>query len=333
MSLSDPLPWLSPGFVTQISEVRYITIACFAGWVWDVILSLSDEVEMLQRSSFKVPDIVYVLSRLSEGVFLSTTVLYSVGHVSRCRAIGNAQGATASFQYSVNALLFIFRIQAVFHDNPLVVYSFYILWLAVTGTALTAPFTLKTTSLFGFCLDARLTASVGAAGVIAAAYDTLIFVFITAKLLAVSRMGAETPLWKTFLTGKGLGQISRILLQTGQLYYMVTVGFTVASAIAILKTSIPTPYADVTIPISGFITNVMAPTRVYRLLKLGVIRDSSASVSFDLSSVKFRTSGSTRRTNDLSPAESDTLGSSQALGDVERSQSLSMQHDRNDGVP
>ncbi|TCD63190.1 hypothetical protein EIP91_005857 [Steccherinum ochraceum] len=156
-------------------------------------------------------------------------------------------------------------------------------------SSLTAPITLKSRPLgpTGLCADSRLETSVGAASVVVAAFDTLVFTSITAKLLSLNRFKGHTSAWKMFFTGKGLGHISRLVMQTGQFYYLITVGATIASSVAILCPSVPTPYADATIPVTGFLTNAMA-TRVYRQLKLGVFQGGATTFPEGMTSLKFR---------------------------------------------
>ncbi|TCD63189.1 hypothetical protein EIP91_005856 [Steccherinum ochraceum] len=285
----NPLAYLPPEVAAQIMDIRYLTMACLAGWVWDAVIAVPDEVKMLQRSRMKGPDVVYIGSRMLEFSFLVIAATYCSGHVKNCHAIAVLQGVAASLQIMANSLLFIFRIKAVFFDHRVIRWSFYLFWIAVSASSLTAPITLHAHPLgsTGLCVNSRLDTSVGAASILVAAFDTLVFTSITAKLLSLNRFEGHTSAWRMFLTGKGLGHVSRLILQTGQLYYLITVGATIASSVAILCPSVPTPYADATIPVTGFLTNAMA-TRVYRQLKLGVYHDGSFSLSECMTSVKFR---------------------------------------------
>ena len=60
--------------------------------------------------------------------------------------------------------------------------------------------------------------------VMSAANDTFIFLAITYKLLLDGFFIARRPSTKWFITGffrgEGLGRVSQLLLQTGQLYYL-----------------------------------------------------------------------------------------------------------------
>ena len=140
--------------------------------------------------------------------------------VKHCRAIGLVQSWAASIQIPLNSLLFFFRIRAVFYRQPLIIASFALLWLGIVGTSFLAPFALKTIAVgpTGYCLNDRLEKE-GIIGVImASVYDTLVFVSITTKLLV--SYSDETSRWRSFFTGQGMGRLSRVMMQTGQLYYL-----------------------------------------------------------------------------------------------------------------
>jgi len=197
--------------------------------------------------------------------------------------MAKAEGTFALLQYAFNTLLFMFRIRAVFFDHKFIVGFFWLSWVTVVGTGIPAPVTIEASPIGNtdYCADGRLNRTV--IGIVAVAVnDTLVFLFITAKLLLLHQDGpVPTSWWKMLLTGEGMGKIARIMLQTGQLYYLVTAGFTITSSVLILIPSVSTPYSDVTVPVSAFVTNVMA-ARVYRQLKLGLLYDHTPGNSHNI---------------------------------------------------
>ncbi|TCD60710.1 hypothetical protein EIP91_009647 [Steccherinum ochraceum] len=283
-----PLAWLPPDEATQFQITRYITIGCFGAWIWDVLVSLPEELLMVRTAKLRFSDAVYFVSRIAQAAFLGSRIAFGVAHIKHCQALESILGWTGSIQYVIHALLFIFRIRAVFHDQPIVVWAFHLMWLAVVGTCLTAPFGLESVPLgqTGLCLQKATKNFVAATIIVSAVYDTLVFASITIKLLEMSQGAA--PSWKAFWSGQGLGNVSRMVLQTGQLYYLVTAGSTISAAACVLSPDVPLQYGDSMITVNGFITNVMA-TRVYRLLKLGYIRDPDTLPTVQqVSSVQFQ---------------------------------------------
>lgn len=124
----------------------------------------------------------------------------------------------------MNSLLFLFRIQGVFYGECPIIVVFTLLWLAVVGTSVLAPLSFSGVSIGNtpYCINTRLK-DVGSAGIVMAAVDdTLVFIAITTKLVMnhSSGMMSRRQEWKLFFTGEGMGRITRVVLQTGQLYYL-----------------------------------------------------------------------------------------------------------------
>lgn len=135
----------------------------------------------------------------------------------------------AAIPFPINTLLFLFRILAVFHENRLVIFFFATLWLAITATALLTPWALEGVPIGDtkYCTTTKVSNDASIGIVISAVNDTLVFLAISARLLGLSNVGLKS--WpgrmKTFFTGDGMGKLSFLLLQTGQLYYLYALPF------------------------------------------------------------------------------------------------------------
>lgn len=142
-----------------------------------------------------------------------------------CAGLSKMQGWIAAFQMPVNSLLFFFRIRAVFIQQTSVVLFFAAMWVALAATSILAPLSLRGSSIgdTGQCMPYRLK-DVGAVGIIVSTvYDTLVLVAISVQLLSfyhVPPRGSKTASLKTFVTGRGMGAIAKVLLQSGQVYYL-----------------------------------------------------------------------------------------------------------------
>ncbi|TCD65309.1 hypothetical protein EIP91_002795 [Steccherinum ochraceum] len=241
-----------------------------------------------------------------------------IGNINNCHANALAQELTGSFQYIFNTLLFVFRVRGVFYHHRYVVWFFYLMWLAVVASCLIAPFGLDAVALpfSGLCVHTRSKHS-AAVGVVCAINDTLVFAFITVKLIMQAHgPGTVTSLLGMLFSGNGMGHVSRVVMQTGQLYYLsvchfnsqsyspkltppcmisrsATAGITIAGAVVVLSPAVPTQYTDVLIVVNGFMTNIMT-TRVYRLLKLrfidGPATDPSLQVQISALEIRVRSS-------------------------------------------
>ncbi|TCD61837.1 hypothetical protein EIP91_007856 [Steccherinum ochraceum] len=105
--------------------------------------------------------------------------------------------------------------------------------------------------------------------------DTTYFLSRFSTLAFILSNALYTGKFAVFFTGAGMGRISRALLQSGQVYYLparfrVTVGFTIASAAALLIPESLGGYGQILVPLACLVSNAMI-TRVYRYIKLGLL--------------------------------------------------------------
>ncbi|KAF7967161.1 hypothetical protein HWV62_35636 [Athelia sp. TMB] len=128
----------------------------------------------------------------------------------------------------VTALLFFFRVSAVYTNSKSAVTFFGLCWLCVA-----ACFTYDAVlgfSEFRHVLESNRCAIIlrgrtgGASYTAIALYDTLVFLAIAWQLLSVLKTGNS---WKSrtvsFFTGAGMFKLSRALLRDGQLYYAISI--------------------------------------------------------------------------------------------------------------
>lgn len=118
--------------------------------------------------------------------------------------------------------LFFFRIKAVFSHSRPVIYFFSALRLIVSaGSVLQA--TGVASSHIGptqNCMIVQLETYCAMGTLAVAVNDTIVILAISAQLLMNSVADTWQARCRAFFRGKGMGQVSRILLKTGQQYYM-----------------------------------------------------------------------------------------------------------------
>lgn len=131
-------------------------------------------------------------------------------------------GVFGCLSISSNCLLFLWRIYAVFHGNRIICTIYTVLWFGVLAAAMTAPFSLSGIRIgtTHYCSTGGVH-PYGSGGEVAAAInDTLVFLAVTLEL----SMKLSAPTWRdrvrVFFSGKGMGDISRAVLQGGQKYYL-----------------------------------------------------------------------------------------------------------------
>ncbi|THH31593.1 hypothetical protein EUX98_g2588 [Antrodiella citrinella] len=249
-------------------------------WLWDTFMSFPEDFLMFRDHAVRISDVVYILARLASFGFITASLIFQVASVPSCHQLAKAIGWLAALAFPLNSLLFFFRVRAVFYKHPLIIAFFALSWLATLGGSLTAPFAVDGVHIGSTqnCVNSNVK-SFGSAGIIATAVnDTLVFLAISAQLVMYTLADTWAARVKAFMKGQGLGKVSKTLLQSGQLYYMATVGMNLVAAVVILTPSVPPVLrAMFSIP-NVALQNVMA-CRVYRQLKLGLIREQASPVT------------------------------------------------------
>lgn len=149
----------------------------------------------------------------------------TVGSYDSCRAIAIAESILYAITTPAAALLFYFRVSAVYANNKLAVVLFTLCWLAVA--ACYAYDAANGLSEFAHSpnsqhCDLVFRGREGATSYTAVAvYDTIVFAAISWRVLSHLSTG---DCWKSrlgaFFGGQGLYKLSRVLLSDGQLYYL-----------------------------------------------------------------------------------------------------------------
>jgi len=242
---------------------------------------------MLLSPRVRLPDVVYSLSRCFSLAFILQSLIFIAGPVGNCQMMASTLGWSFAIAMPLNSLLFFFRVQAVFHMSPGIVILFAILWVC-TLASISTPFGIHHAIHVGttnVCVQTDIKKWAMAGNAVIAVHDTLVYLAISIRLtlnnLPHSSYFVKDVL-KIFFSGKGIGQISKTLLTTGQLYYFVTIGVNIITMAIIFSPSVP-PVIQAVPPICNIALQNAIACRVYRQLKLGLISESSTP-SFYISS-------------------------------------------------
>ncbi|CAL1710763.1 unnamed protein product [Somion occarium] len=269
-----PLAWLPPDIAYQYEIQRHLTAYVVGAWLWDVLNSLSDDVHMFRRHKTRPTDIAYVLSRLLTCGFIMSTFIFIIAPLNDCQAAIQAVSWFAAFACPCNSFLIFVRARGVFYRNKIIAWGFFALWLT-TFASLTTPFSYDAVHLgpTKACINDVVKRFSAASFVAIAAFDTTVFIAISLKVSSYGMTEGWKGRLKSIFTGKGVGYVSKALLQTGQLYYMATVGLNLIAMVLLLTPSLSLVYQGMfTVP-NVALQNAMA-CRVYRLLKLGIIQEN-----------------------------------------------------------
>ncbi|KAI0795904.1 hypothetical protein C8Q75DRAFT_711227 [Abortiporus biennis] len=269
-----PLAWLPETIANQLEASRYLYSATVGAWIWDFLMSLHEEFLLFTKSRIKISDAVYICARMASCGFILTSLIFQVGQVGDCHALAKAIGWCGALAMPLNSLLFFFRVRAVFNSNRIIVFLFGLLWLATLG-CISAPFAVDGIHIGTTknCVNSNVKSYSSAGIIIVGVHDTLVFFAITTRLTMYSLADNWAERIKAFFSGKGMGHMSKTLLMTGQLYYLVTVGMNIVAMVVILTPSVPPVLAAMFSIPNVALQNAMA-CRVYRQLKLGLIRET-----------------------------------------------------------
>ncbi|KAK7679047.1 hypothetical protein QCA50_017991 [Cerrena zonata] len=264
-----PLAWLQPEIASQLEVARYLFSTVIGAWLCDVFLAIRGEIQIVKRHKLSLPDIVYVLARIVSGGYVMCSWAFVAAAVNNCHILAKTIGWFGAFALPCNSLLFFLRVRAVFLHSNIIVFGFLILWLS-TLSALTIPFTVNGAHIgtTKSCINSEIRKLTSAGTVATAVFDTMVFLAISFRILQLSlRDSWKDRLFKSFLSGEGLGWVSKAVLHTGQLYFMATIGFNMLTVISVLSPTIPPVLRSTSSAPNVALQNAMA-CRVYRLLKL-----------------------------------------------------------------
>jgi len=126
---------------------------------------------------------------------------------------------------SCTALLFFFRVRAMYHDTKWVAPFFFVMWLGVTAASTPEAFLNTHTNLgpTAYCIGKVFPKYAIVASILPFVNDTLIFVAITMRF-AGSQGTSYAPRrgsWiRVVLFGEYLPHFSKAMLRDGQAYYL-----------------------------------------------------------------------------------------------------------------
>ncbi|KAF7973491.1 hypothetical protein HWV62_14986 [Athelia sp. TMB] len=216
-----------------------IFIIIFTLYVYDWLLSVSEEVKIASKGGQKVSVAIYFLSRIGE--FISLLICVTSGaktlppFTKHCLPAQIIVEICGNISGDASAYLFLLRVRAVYFKSQYVTLAFGTLWATMAAMQILASASLVPTanSMTGPNLRSRLM---------------------------------------SIISGEGLYSLSKSLMRSGQLYYLTTI---IAYFVYLgVKTSPALGSSQIAL-LSGYIafTNMMA-CRVFRGVALGGLEDS-----------------------------------------------------------
>jgi hypothetical protein len=126
---------------------------------------------------------------------------------------------------SSTALLFFFRVRALYGKNKYITAAFIIMWLGIVGGSLTVVTAINGVHIGNtkYCMFSGFKLYSSSANISIAIFDTCVFIAVSWRLLAnspvaVPKDGSAPNVF--YLLGRYLPQFSSVFFQDGQNYYM-----------------------------------------------------------------------------------------------------------------
>ncbi|KIM84940.1 hypothetical protein PILCRDRAFT_817773 [Piloderma croceum F 1598] len=267
----------------RLQVQQYVFVTCLTLCVWDWLIAVSDEVEMIRQGERRLRYLwngVYIIARICPIVYLIVTLIISIGpiiSIYTCGVITRFVAAANMLLMPAATSLFCIRLSAVYSRDKYITIFFGSCWLMILSlfifdsakTLFRLPRVIQSTE----CL---IVEHYDAWGYMATAvYDTLMYFAISWRLASFAMLESWHHRVRSFATGYGLGWLSKVLLQSGQAYYFLTIGFNICTVVFIYNPSVPLGWQSLFLGPTITFTSVMA-CRLFRELKLGLFADPMA---------------------------------------------------------
>jgi hypothetical protein len=269
-----PMAFLPPNIAFQVTIATYILVGSCGVIVWDILNNLNGDYALLFKYQVTLPTIAYFISRLGSLGYVLASTIFETAPTGDCARFEKGLDWLFPVAVPANSLLFLFRIRAIFNKNMYIVSFFTFMWFAVVGGCLTVTQGVTGAAIgpTNYCLNVSLQPYVGAAGIIPAANDTLIFLAISWRMISNAHIDYTLKNGlRALIFGDFMPKFSRALLQDGQIYYLTSVSSFLVTVLVFYAESIPVTYRTMfTVP-NIAVMNIMA-CRVFRNAKFGLYK-------------------------------------------------------------
>ncbi|KZP23253.1 hypothetical protein FIBSPDRAFT_853335 [Athelia psychrophila] len=256
------------GLQYEVVLTRYGSVVVLTAFTYDWILAITAEVASVQKTRLNLPIVAYYLSRICSIAYCISLFLVKLTIIVDTEQIEILKFAIWWAASASTSLLFFFRVSAVYKHSRPIRFLFSLLWIIIIVSPTAIIYSLRTQCREHpdtDCNSSRFLSLI-ANGTICI-NDTLVFVLVSCQVYnnsATRYRGNWIHRIGQFLRGKGLYNISRSVLQSGQLYYGVTIGFQLSSTITY---AMNTRYTEL-VGVSYIALSSSMACRVFRMVLL-----------------------------------------------------------------
>ncbi|KZP07931.1 hypothetical protein FIBSPDRAFT_992785 [Athelia psychrophila] len=269
--------------------------------MWDWTLTLGEEFRIAKRCGPTLAVLAYFLARTSAVAVCVLCVIFFVRPPpDSCAALFSGIGFMTMTGAAAKAYLFLLRVRAVYDNSTLVKSISGVAFLAVVCARITIAYMVRSSpqEQTGRCAVTDVGPLPKFSLWLTVAYDTCIFLSISVRLTSHAK-SITTPWIPSFVRGHGLPHTMRHVLQDGQIYYCITIFFSLLAAVLAVAPVGPIYQAAFTLP--GFVMEVTMACRVFHAM---ILRSLDRAQTVD---VNLPTAQAGARTTAMSLFELDTV--------------------------
>ncbi|ESK90833.1 hypothetical protein Moror_16539 [Moniliophthora roreri MCA 2997] len=270
----------------------YVAAGTLGMFLWDIMIHIGSEYELLLKQKITLTTIVYFWCRLNALLnVLSSALFYTAPLDHYCSSLFKLiLGGFPPLITSISLLLFL-RVRAVYTGNRPVVAVFFLCFLVVMGCSMLAPFTgtgHKVGPTNPYCTITQEDVRLGAGLLMIPLVNNIaIFVAITIKFMPASPETAASDgdtisKIRRLLQGKHLPGLSRTLWQDGQKYILASILITLIAVAALSISSIPNIYGFILVAPHAAVENSMNSYMIRSIRASALRPDRNVNTTFNL---------------------------------------------------
>ncbi|KAF9533693.1 hypothetical protein CPB83DRAFT_490184 [Crepidotus variabilis] len=288
-----PEAWIPSELASVLRFQHYLAIGCITVYLWDMLQSLPDDYAVVFKRTFCLQTVVFLAIRISTFIFFLSTGFFLMTDLDNCIPWGIINSTAYIATHCSIALLFYFRVSAVYLHNRYIINFFRICWLGAVAGTITGPLgiTYKHITLTRTCVveisDSVQKARYPVGSALAQTFfDLLVCGFITYKLNLANRLGVANggagttrigliARWRVTCGWLAWTQRTAMLgqrfMQDSQIYFLIIICVKIPEIVcffAFAKSSKGSQAQLLLVFPDTVIVSILA-TKIYRQLKLG----------------------------------------------------------------
>ncbi|KZP28290.1 hypothetical protein FIBSPDRAFT_852798 [Athelia psychrophila] len=280
---TNPFSVLPPAIAGQYQASCYILAATLTAYVYDWLLSISEEQAIYARYGLPRSNAIYLLSRVTSFAYLLSVAAFAIAPVDNCQAVEWSAGVFSVLAAASTSFLFLLRVRAVYSYSAVVITLFGCLWVGMIGGT---AYYIKSLTAHHISTTDRCTESstnnylLILPTVVLGITDTIIFTAISYRLArnSISADAGRCGWTRAFVKGDGLYSLSKALLKSGQVYFLAIIGAFLANLVVMTASGVPDSMQYILLPAYVGFTNIMS-CAVFRGVALGVYHDKDAALA------------------------------------------------------